>query len=132
MKCPKCDSKKTSVVNKLISQDNEVYKKRACIACGHIFYTTEFEVDFNEQFKKEWDEAQRNDVSDEVTMHTRHYGYRCEHIGRPKQYVYVVYQISDILPDRTVREGAPALGFFDTSILAEKECQLLEKLLVRG
>ena len=55
MVCPKCGGK--TKVNKTIQikDDNEVYRNRKCLACGHSFYTTEFEVDFEGIYKEIWD-----------------------------------------------------------------------------
>ena len=62
MKCTKCDgdTKVTDLVHN--SSSNEVYRRRKCINCGNVFYTTEFEVERNEQFKKEWNKHHRCSV----------------------------------------------------------------------
>lgn len=61
MKCPTCGSEKdvrvTTVVN---TSDNENLRERRCKNCGCVFYTTEFEVDYDETFKKEFDVVVKN------------------------------------------------------------------------
>lgn len=54
MKCPKCNGKTTVTDNALNTSDNEMYRKRKCLECGHIFYTTEYEVERNYKFSMEW------------------------------------------------------------------------------
>lgn len=54
MKCPKCKSGARVTDSIRISEHNEVYRRRTCLECGHIFYTAEMEVDHNDQFKKLW------------------------------------------------------------------------------
>jgi hypothetical protein len=39
---------------------NEIYRKRKCVSCGHIFYTTEFEVDANDAFLREFRDCCNN------------------------------------------------------------------------
>lgn len=55
MNCPKCGGKTkvTDVVNNF--SHNETYRRRKCVTCDHVFYTTESEVDFkDEYFHKLW------------------------------------------------------------------------------
>ena len=59
MKCPKCDNH-TKVTDSVYNDStNEIYRRRKCIECDNVFYTTEFEVERNEQFKKEWTKHHR-------------------------------------------------------------------------
>lgn len=53
MKCPKCNGK-VQVVDCVNTQYNEVYRKRKCTECGHVFYTCECMVYPDEEFKEEW------------------------------------------------------------------------------
>lgn len=53
MNCPKCKSRVT-VKNCVDTRENEIYRKRVCDQCGHVFYTVEYEVVVNDRFKKEW------------------------------------------------------------------------------
>lgn len=60
MKCPKCGGKAT-VKNTLHTDDNETYRKIKCqdIECGNIFYTIEYEVEYDERLKKELAKCER-------------------------------------------------------------------------
>lgn len=53
MKCPKCKGR-VAVKDTVNVFWNEVYRQRKCLECGHVFYTAEFEVEPNAQFRKEW------------------------------------------------------------------------------
>lgn len=55
MKCPKCEGR-WMIVDDIVENENdrEVYRRRKCHGCGHIFYTVEFEVDVNKRFEEEW------------------------------------------------------------------------------
>ena len=54
MICPNCGGK-TGVTDRVDNTwDDETYRKRVCHECGHIFYTTEIEVEANDQFKDNW------------------------------------------------------------------------------
>ena len=52
MVCPECGGKVHVIDN--VSSDDENYRKRECKECGHIFYTLEFEVEYDTTFKKAW------------------------------------------------------------------------------
>lgn len=52
MNCPKCGGKAAVLDVVPNPDDNEVYRKLKCAECGNIFYTTEFEVDNDETFRK--------------------------------------------------------------------------------
>ena len=54
MKCPKCESKEIKITDSVNAYFNEKYRQRTCSACGHVFYTVEFEVDVTPRFKQEW------------------------------------------------------------------------------
>lgn len=60
MNCPKCGGKTgvTDTVHNL--NDSETYRRRKCAECGNIFYTTEFDVDFDETYRKNWWEYARD------------------------------------------------------------------------
>ena len=55
MICPKCGGK-TKQNNGSIKNTEvaEVYRCRTCTVCKHIFYTIEFEVEYDAEFKKLW------------------------------------------------------------------------------
>lgn len=54
MKCPKCNGKVQVLDHSFVEPRNEEYRKRKCLVCGHRFVTIEFEVDYDERFKKDW------------------------------------------------------------------------------
>lgn len=51
MNCPICNNYTTKVVTGVNNHtDNERYRQRKCMKCGHIFYTGEFEVEASDDF----------------------------------------------------------------------------------
>lgn len=61
MVCPKCGGR-AIVKNTLHSEDNETYRKIKCAdtpGCGHIFYTIEYEVEYNRQLKEDLSKCER-------------------------------------------------------------------------
>lgn len=55
MTCPKCNSTRIAIRDSVNNtEENETYRKRVCADCGRIFHTVEFEVEYNDRFKKEW------------------------------------------------------------------------------
>lgn len=57
MICPKCNAKSSIVGSILNAGDNEVYRRRKCRECGHIFYSVEFEVDDNVAYRDYFNKA---------------------------------------------------------------------------
>lgn len=53
MVCPKCKGK-VVIVDSVNTPEEEIYRRRKCIECGHNFYTVEFEVECNAKFEEEW------------------------------------------------------------------------------
>lgn len=61
MKCPKCGGKAV-VKNTLHNESNDTYRKIQCTrttTCGHVFYTIEYEIEYDEQLKKEMAKCER-------------------------------------------------------------------------
>lgn len=58
MKCPKCGGE-IKVCCTTYTEENEIYRRRKCFSCGHVFYTMEFEVEENPAFRKEWGRLRR-------------------------------------------------------------------------
>lgn len=44
MTCPVCKGK-IRVTDVTHTSDNETYRQKRCVKCGHTFYTVEFEVE---------------------------------------------------------------------------------------
>lgn len=60
MRCPKCASEKTYVVDGAPnSETNEYYRRRRCAQCSHVFFTIEFDVEETEQFREDWKKSHR-------------------------------------------------------------------------
>ncbi len=60
MLCPKCNSHNVNVVDVVkIEQLNEIYRKRKCHDCNYMFYTIEFEVEYDEQLRHDWNKNRR-------------------------------------------------------------------------
>lgn len=60
MHCPKCEHLKTKVVDTVYNKtDDEFYRRRVCLKCRHRFYTVEFIIEDNEQFRKLWNKHYR-------------------------------------------------------------------------
>lgn len=53
MICPKCHGR-VEVKDSVNVAWNEIYRRRQCVECGHVFYTAEFEVEQNHRFEREW------------------------------------------------------------------------------
>lgn len=63
MKCPKCGGK-VNVMDTVHNTDlNEIYRERICEDCGHIFYTTEYEVVQNQAFEEDWAQYHRREYA---------------------------------------------------------------------
>ena len=48
MKCPVCGGK--TAVKDVAKADSNIYRRRACLNCGHKMYTTEKEVAHNAEY----------------------------------------------------------------------------------
>lgn len=59
MNCPKCNEKTTVTDVVLIHTLNEQYRRRKCVACGHVIYTTEFEVKYTDDYATLWNKNHR-------------------------------------------------------------------------
>lgn len=65
MRCPDCGGK-LRVADILHNvEKNENYRRRLCTKCGYEVYTIEFDVEPDEQFKKDWNSC--------VLARSRHY-----------------------------------------------------------
>lgn len=53
MKCPKCNYK-TKVIDGVDTLNNKRYRKRKCINCGYMFYTSELVTVVSNSFLREW------------------------------------------------------------------------------
>lgn len=53
MKCPNCGGN-VRVRDTTYTEENEIYRKRSCLNCGHVFYTMEFAIEANDKFLKDW------------------------------------------------------------------------------
>jgi transcriptional regulator NrdR family protein len=60
MKCPECGGK-TTVADSTRS-DDEVMRKRKCLSCGRFTYTIEYEVEYGENFSKQWNKFHRSAI----------------------------------------------------------------------
>ena len=57
MVCPKCSGKVRVIDN--VRVDNDIYRKRRCVDCNRVFFTAEFEVEYDGVFKYEWNSNYR-------------------------------------------------------------------------
>lgn len=65
MFCPKCNDGKPKVVDTVHNaKDNEIYRRRRCLHCGHIFHTVEIIVEEDQKFKDIWWKCHRNNNND--------------------------------------------------------------------
>ncbi len=60
MNCPKCNGKTTVTDVVSVNDVNEQYRKRKCVSCKHVFYTTEFEVEYTDDYADIWFENHRD------------------------------------------------------------------------
>ena len=59
MKCPKCNGPLRVLDTVQNDRENEIYRARKCIECGHTFFTVEYEVIENQRFAEDWAEGHR-------------------------------------------------------------------------
>lgn len=62
MYCPNCGGKLRVLDNVKNPDENEIYRKKSCTACGHVFHTVEYEVVENQKFKDEWNKYYRQPI----------------------------------------------------------------------
>lgn len=62
MNCPECGNE--SIVWDIAKAPEELYRKRKCKACGLKFCTIEYEVGYDENFRKEWVKYNRACIRD--------------------------------------------------------------------
>ena len=53
MKCPRCGST-AKVVDTLLTDDNERYRRHKCKTCAKTFYSIEFIIDYDEKVCEAW------------------------------------------------------------------------------
>lgn len=53
MTCPDCGGK-TRTVDTAQTQNNETYRRKKCLECGRLIFTIEYEVEPDEQYRKDW------------------------------------------------------------------------------
>ena len=77
MECPNCKVGKLKILSSAFNPDeNEAYKKRECMGCGHVFYTVEYEVIANKQFIETFTKY----------YNKRYYEQKLKHNERGKKY----------------------------------------------
>lgn len=54
MRCSKCNGKTYVVDSRQILKEHERYRRRRCVKCGEIMYTTEIEVEYDKIYAKNW------------------------------------------------------------------------------
>lgn len=59
MRCANCGSENLRVRETRKVTDS-IYRERECKDCGYVFYTAEFECEYDEMYKKEWIKHNRN------------------------------------------------------------------------
>jgi transcriptional regulator NrdR family protein len=60
MTCPECGGK-VRVLENFDTSDNEIYRRRRCTECSHIFYTVEYEVEHTKQLTIDINASPRRD-----------------------------------------------------------------------
>lgn len=53
MNCPKCEGKVT-VKDTVHTEHNEIYRRRQCLACKYVFFTSEQIVSPDDEYRKEY------------------------------------------------------------------------------
>lgn len=56
MLCPKCGNR-LGVVETRDWSDGNVYRRRKCKNCGHLIATIEIKIPYDNQFRREWNDA---------------------------------------------------------------------------
>jgi transcriptional regulator NrdR family protein len=96
MKCSKC-SGKVKVLDTIHSAENEIYRRRKCLECGRIFFSTEFEVETTADFLDEYHKSYRTTKEGWKKARTR---------------IYTLYRAKDdtIVASGTAKECAEQMG----------------------
>lgn len=101
MRCPKC-SGAVRAIDTRRTEENEIYRKRKCVACRHVFYTLEFEVENNSAFQKEW--------SAMLKTEKRSWGK-----NHKKTYTLYLRENGEIVASGTAEECAKQMGITEMS-----------------
>lgn len=96
MNCKKCGGK-TKVIDTVCCSKNKRHRQRKCFLCGRVFYTTEIEVEYNDQFYKEWSEP-----------HTKNKKTK-------KQYTLYLAKDDSIVASGTAKECAEQMGVTEST-----------------
>lgn len=59
MNCPRCDAKTKVIDTVFNSGHNEVYRRRQCVKCGYMYYTTENIANVTGDFLDNWNRHHR-------------------------------------------------------------------------
>ena len=59
MVCTVCGGKLINTDTVRNFDDNESYRRKRCLECGHILYTIEFEAERDEHYRKLWTKYHR-------------------------------------------------------------------------
>lgn len=62
MVCCECGGKLATLDSVKIPDDNEVYRRKRCLNCGHVMYTCEIEVawELDKEFREAWSKYHRS------------------------------------------------------------------------
>ena len=60
MICPECGGKTRVLDTRFNDEHNEIYRRRTCPICNHIFFTMEFEADYTLAFAKSYTATFKN------------------------------------------------------------------------
>lgn len=58
--CPKCGEAARVIDSCRNIDDNEMYRKNACVACKHTFFSVEYEIEDDAAFKRKWKQCRGN------------------------------------------------------------------------
>lgn len=56
MRCPDCGGELRGIDSVYNTKENEVIRRKRCQMCARLVLTVEFEIEPNEQFKRDWNE----------------------------------------------------------------------------
>lgn len=57
MICPNCkEGRAITSDSRCVANGSEVYRRRKCEKCGYVIFTAEFEVEYEGEFKRVWND----------------------------------------------------------------------------
>jgi transcriptional regulator NrdR family protein len=59
MNCSHCGGDTCVIITNYNTDTNERYRRRKCKTCGRVIWTIEFEVEFDDAYRNQWNDCER-------------------------------------------------------------------------